>query len=132
VHPPVAPAELPRVLNRYDVGIFSLPPQTRNHALMLPNKFFDFVQARLAIVFSPSPETSRLINNHSLGAVTKDFSAEALAEALRGMSRDDVARYKANTHAAARSLSSDVDVEAQRGVLRRLLKETSPESAAGL
>lgn len=123
VHPPVAPEELPRVLNRYDVGIFSLPPQTRNHALMLPNKFFDFVQARLAIVFSPSPETSRLIEDHDLGAVTEDFSAEALAEALRNMSREDIARYKSNTHAAARALSSGVDEEAQRGVLRRLLRQ---------
>ena len=78
-HPPVSPADLPAVLNRYDVGIFSLPPQTRNHALMLPNKFFDFVQARLAIVFSPSPETSRLIERYDLGAVTEDFSPESLA-----------------------------------------------------
>ncbi|TDK23552.1 hypothetical protein E2F48_16335 [Arthrobacter crusticola] len=131
VHPPVAPEELPRVLNHYDVGIFSLPPQTRNHALMLPNKFFDFVQARLAIVFSPSPETSRLIEHHHLGAVTKDFSTEALAEAVRRMSMQDVARYKSHTHTAARALSSEADEEAQRGVLRRLLQEVSPDSAVG-
>lgn len=123
--PPVPPDDLPRVLNAYDVGIFSLPPQTRNHALMLPNKFFDFVQARLAIVFSPSPETSRLIEQFGLGAIAEDFSAEALAEAIRSMSREDIAQYKKNAHQSAHTLSSDSDEEIERAVLNRLLTTAS-------
>lgn len=120
-HPPVSPADLPRVLNAYDVGIFSLPPQTRNHALMLPNKFFDFVQARLAIVFSPSPETSQLIERYHLGAITDDFSAESLAMALRGLDRERIAECKLNAHQAALALSSKVDEDAERTILRELL-----------
>ena len=120
-HPPVTPEELPRVLNDYDVGIFSLPPQTRNHALMLPNKFFDFVQARLAIVFSPSPETSLLIGEHQLGAVTEDFSAASLAQTLRALTPAEIARFKANAHAAARTLSSDGDEAKERLILQDLL-----------
>lgn len=120
-HPPVSPSELPRVLNGYDVGIFSLPPQTRNHALMLPNKFFDFVQARLAIVFSPSPETSRLIESYDLGAVTDDFSSASLAKSLRELDRARIAECKANAHASASALSSQVDEDTERTVLRRLL-----------
>ncbi|WP_087874288.1 hypothetical protein [Arthrobacter globiformis] len=122
-HPPVSPADLPRVLNAYDVGIFSLPPQTRNHALMLPNKFFDFVQARLAIVFSPSPETSRLIERFDLGAVTEDFSPESLAETLRRLDRPRIAASKANAHGAAMELSSKVDEDTEREILRRLLPQ---------
>lgn len=122
-HPPVSPADLPRVLNAYDVGIFSLPPQTRNHALMLPNKFFDFVQARLAIVFSPSPETSRLIERFDLGAVTEDFSPESLAEALRRLDKPRIAASKANAHGAAMELSSKVDEDTEREILRRLLPQ---------
>lgn len=120
-HPPVSPSELPTVLNAYDVGIFSLPPQTRNHALMLPNKFFDFVQARLAIVFSPSPETSQLIERYDLGAVTEDFSSESLAKALQGLDRARIAACKANAHEAASALSSKVDEDTERALLERLL-----------
>jgi hypothetical protein len=120
-HPPVAPSELPGVLNRYDVGIYTLPPQTRNQELMLPNKFFDFVQARLAIVFGPSPETSGLIREHSLGVVTDDFSPASLAKAISTMTPADIAAYKANVHSAAELLSSEVDVEAERRILRTLL-----------
>lgn len=119
--PPVLPEELPVVLNRYDLGIFSLPPRTRNHALMLPNKFFDFVQARLGIVFSASPETTRLIEKYDLGSVTRDYSTEALADAIRGMSREEVKRFKDNAHRAAEALSSRVDEDAERAILERLL-----------
>lgn len=120
-HPPVTPDELPGVLNRYDVGIYTLPPQTRNQELMLPNKFFDFVQARLAIVFGPSPETSGLIKQHSLGVVTEDFSPDSLAESISKLTRQDISAYKANVHSAAKLLSSESDEEAERAILRKLL-----------
>jgi hypothetical protein len=120
-HDAVAPEELPRTLNQYDVGVFSLPPQTTNHRLMLPNKFFDFVQARLALVFSPSPETARLMHEHDLGVVTEDFSTEALVRALAALTPERVERYKANTHRAARALSSAEDEAVTRAVLARLL-----------
>ncbi|WP_028279459.1 hypothetical protein [Arthrobacter sp. H5] len=120
-HPAVRPDELPRVLNAYDVGIFSLPPQTRNHALMLPNKFFDFVQARLAIVFSPSPETTQLIRSNDLGAVTVDFSSRALTDTIRGLTAADIASYKSNSHRAAMALSSSTDEEVERDILRAFL-----------
>lgn len=120
-HPPVTPDELPGVLNRYDVGIYTLPPQTRNQELMLPNKFFDFVQARLAIVFGPSPETSGLIKQHSLGVVTEDFSPDSLAESISKLTRQDISAYKANVHSAAKLLSSESDEETERAILRTLL-----------
>ncbi|NKX53844.1 glycosyltransferase family 4 protein [Arthrobacter mobilis] len=120
-HDAVAPDALPRTLNQYDVGVFSLPPQTTNHRLMLPNKFFDFVQARLALVFSPSPETSRLMREHGLGVVADDFSTPALVRALSALTPELVERYKANTHRAARALSSAEDEAVTRGILRRLL-----------
>ncbi|MBJ2120972.1 hypothetical protein I6N91_08285 [Arthrobacter sp. MSA 4-2] len=129
-HDPVKPEELPAVLNRYDVGIFSLPPQTKNHELMLPNKFFDFVQARLAIVFSPSPETSRLIRESDLGAITEDHSPAALIRSIQGMTRDNIARYKDNAHRAARQLSSESDESTERSILRRLLS-LNPSTASG-
>lgn len=120
-HDAVAPDELAQTLNAYDLGIFSLPPRTTNHALMLPNKFFDFVQARLGIVFSPSPETSALIEQYRLGAITKDHSPESLAEAIRSLTEDDIREFKDNAHRAARDLSSERDEEAEWGILRRLL-----------
>jgi hypothetical protein len=120
-HDAVTPEELPATLNQYDVGVFSLPPQTTNHRLMLPNKFFDFVQARLALVFSPSPETAKLMQEHDLGIITEDFSNAALTRAVASLTNADVERYKANTHRAAQALSSAEDESVTRALLARLL-----------
>ena len=119
-HDAVAPDDLPATLNGYDVGVFSLPPRTTNHAFMLPNKFFDFVQARLAIVFSPSPETSRLIQDHQLGAVTQGFTAEDLTRTLSMLTEREVAQFKRNAHTAAPALSSETDETVIRAMVQRL------------
>ncbi|NOJ58566.1 glycosyltransferase [Arthrobacter sp. 260] len=124
-HDAVAPDDLPATLNAYDVGVFSLPPRTTNHALMLPNKFFDFVQARLAIVFSPSPETSRLIQDHQLGAVTQGFTADDLTRTLSELTEQEVAQFKRNAHTAAPELSSATDESVIRAMVQRL---TSPRT----
>ncbi|MEV7648000.1 glycosyltransferase [Arthrobacter sp. NPDC089319] len=120
-HDAVPPEELPATLNAYDVGVFSLPPQTMNHQFMLPNKFFDFVQARLALVFSPSPETAALMRAYDLGVVTEDFSTESLARALASLTTEQVDKYKANAHGAAAALSSAEDEAVSRGILAAVL-----------
>lgn len=121
LHPAVAPDELPRTLNAYDLGVFVLPPHTPNHRLMLPNKFFDFVQARLGIVFGAAVETDRLIHEHRLGVVTEGYTAADLVGAIRGMSREDVERFKRNADDVAELLSSEADVAVQDAILTRLV-----------
>ena len=120
-HPAVAPADLPSALNAYDVGIYLIPPQTTNHRFMLPNKFFDFAQARLALVFGPSVETSALIEQYGLGLSTRDFTPASLAAALASLTPESVGKFKANANAAAKALSSDEDVAVQRSIIERLL-----------
>lgn len=120
LHPAVAPDDLPAALNPYDLGIFLLPPHTPNHRLMLPNKFFDFVQARLGMVYGTSKETDRLITEHGLGVVTSGYSAEDLVAALRAMTPDLIRGYKAAADAIAEQMSSDADIETEEAILRRL------------
>lgn len=126
LHEPVSPEELPATLNPYDLGVFLLPPHTPNHRLMLPNKFFDFVQARIGIVFSTAVETDRLIRDHGLGVVVEGFEASDLVQALRDVTDDDVARFKAAADAAAHELSSGADVEVEERILRRLTDGPGP------
>lgn len=120
-HDAVAPGDLPATLNRYDLGVFVLPPQSTNHRLMLPNKFFDFVQARLGLVFSPAIETSALIDQYGLGLVTGGFSTAFLVEALDRLTPGAVQEFKEHSHAAAESLSSVSDEAVERSLLPRLL-----------
>lgn len=102
--PPVGVHEICEVLNRYDVGVYLLPPVNFNHANALPNKFFEFVQARLAIAIGPSQEMASLLNRFQLGVVADNFSPESLAQAIAGMTREKISEYKRNADVAASSL----------------------------
>lgn len=102
---PVPVTEICRATNRFDVGIFLLPPMNFNYAHALPNKFFEFVQARLAVAIGPSPEMMRYVHDHGLGVVSDDFDARSFATVLNHMTEDDCWRYKQNAHAAAQSLA---------------------------
>lgn len=104
---PVSPDELVERLGACDVGVFVLPPLTFNYLNTLPNKFFDFVQARLGIVVGPSPEMAALVREHQLGTVTEDFTAESLARALDALTPEAVSGYKAASDAVARELSAE-------------------------
>lgn len=118
---PVAPAELPFAMNACDVGVFCMPPININARYALPNKFFDFVQARLAVAVGPAEEMARLTTELGLGPVSADFSEAAFTEALAGLDAATVSGYKAAAQASAKELSSERDEQVERDLLSRLL-----------
>lgn len=122
VHDPVPPETLPHILNEYDLGVFLYPLKTLSHLHYLPNKFFDFAQARLGMVFSPAPEIDALIERYDLGVTTSGTTTDALVEALRGVSAADVRGFKQAADRAARDLSSEPDRATQHVLVERLLR----------
>ena len=121
VHDPVPPETLPTVLNQYDLGVFLYPLKTLSHLYHLPNKFFDFVQARLGLVFSPAPEIDAHIGEYKLGIITGDTTASALVDALRDLTADDVRGFKEAADRSATALSSETDRATQHALVARLL-----------
>ncbi len=103
IHSEIAPDDLVATLNQFDVGLHVLPPEPTNNLLALPNKFFDFVQARLAVVVGPSPEMERRVREFELGVVADDFTETALARALQLLDRESVRVWKSNSARAASS-----------------------------
>jgi hypothetical protein len=94
-------------LNNFDLGIYILPPTSYNNAIALPNKIFEFVQAKLGIAIGPSPEMSRLVRCHDLGVIASNFTAESLAFEIRKLSKDDIFTYKKQSYVAAKHISAE-------------------------
>jgi hypothetical protein len=120
-HPPVPPHDLPRTLNAYDVGVFWIPPVHTNARLTLPNKLFDYVQARLAVAIGPTVEMVRLVEGRGLGVVSRDFTLDSCVDSLRGLTAADLVGFKARVARNARELSFDRERDVARRLLRRLL-----------
>jgi hypothetical protein len=117
---PVPYSRLVETLNAYDIGVFLLPPSTFNHRWALPNKLFDYVQARLAIIVGPSPEMADFVDSHSLGVVTEDFSSQGLARVIESLTIEAVGGWKANADASALELSASNQTQAWRRAMGTL------------
>ena len=87
-----------------------LPNSTFNLQNALPNKFFEAVQARIGVITGPSPAMVTLVKEYGLGAVTEDFSVEALRATLEGLTAAEVADWKIAANAAAGPLSAESQV----------------------
>ncbi|QWW20270.1 hypothetical protein I6B53_04040 [Schaalia sp. 19OD2882] len=122
VHDPVPYEQLIETLNRYDIGAFLLPASNFSFANALPNKVFDFIQARLALVVSPIPEMAKVVRDAEVGVVTDGVGAEELARALSELDREKVAVLKASSHAHARELSCESEVPKWDAALTKILR----------
>ena len=127
--PPVEPEKIVQVLSDYDVGLYSLPPYSFNARYALPNKFFDFIQARLCVAIGPSPEMKRIVEQYVCGVVTKDFTAETLAETLRALDRQKVELCRQAADVAAAALCYERSAEVLLDTARKLLGLDEEERA---
>jgi hypothetical protein len=121
--PPVKSSEVVASIHHYDIGIFLLPPINFNYANTLPNKFFDFVQARLCIAIGPTPEMAALVNTYDLGVVADDFTAISLAKKINALSNSDIARFKEQSNKAATTLSAEQNKVLLKNIVTKLLNE---------
>lgn len=108
-------------LNEYDVGFYVLPPVSTNHEYALPNKFFDFVQARLALLIGPSKEMRRIVDQYDLGIVTSDFSLQSAIQALERLTPEKVAYWKSQANEHAYSLSAQQQVKVWATLMRGIM-----------
>jgi glycosyltransferase involved in cell wall biosynthesis len=93
-------------LNQYDIGVFLIPPVNFNYANTLPNKLFDFIQARLGIAIGPTPEMAAIVTEYESGIVAPDFTPRALAKLLNALTTEKIRSFKSNSGRAASVLNA--------------------------
>lgn len=121
VIPPVPMREIVPFANRYDIGLCLLPPSHLNLELVLPNKFFEFIQARLALAIGPSVEMAALVREWDCGVVAEDFSPASLAAALSALTPARIAEMKRSSAAAADVLCAERNREVVLDLVDRAL-----------
>jgi glycosyltransferase involved in cell wall biosynthesis len=87
-----------------DVGIHALPKSSRQNDYALPNKFFEYTMAGLALCVSDLREMSALLREHDLGVLIAETTPRGIAAAVNGLDRATIERCRANARSAARTL----------------------------
>ena len=118
---PVPFAQIPSFTNQFDVGLFILNNDLINYKYALPNKFFEFVQARLAIAIGDSYEMKQYVKKYDLGIAADENTPEALADKFIKLTKEDIMKYKHNAHKYARELSAEPNMSILRQISEDLL-----------
>ena len=118
---PVPMPDICRRLNEFDMGVYLLPPVNFNHEHALPNKFFEFIQARLAVAIGPSPEMARLVNHFKCGVISNSFAPADLASVISAVTPSDLIGLKQASHEAAAKLSYELSGQLMLDTVDRLL-----------
>lgn len=103
---PVPVNRIVGVLHGYDMGIILAPPVNFNYRSGIPNKLFDYIQARIATVTGPSLEIARIVKETGVGVVAKGFTSSEMAKALEGLDRIRLEEFKQNADRAARDMNA--------------------------
>lgn len=107
--PEVPMVDLIRAAAQADIGI-STPPSTSKHNIYaLPNKFFEYIQAGLAMCVADLPDMRRIMDNYNLGIPISSVTPEAIAEAVNKFQPELVDIYKSNARKAAAELNWGVE-----------------------
>ena len=120
--PPISFEEIIPFSSSYDIGFYILQPKNYNGLYALPNKFFEFIQARLAIAIGPSPEMARLVKQYNLGIVSQDFTPKSMAESLNSLTKEQIRQYKENANQTAKILNAEREGEKLLRILEEVLK----------
>lgn len=123
---PLPPHQIVPTINAYDLGLFWIPPVHTNARYVLPNKFFDYVQARLALAIGPSSEMKELVEQYDCGIVSEDFTVDSIVSTLRSITAQQVMEWKKNSHLAAYELSFESESRVQHQLMERLLESAQP------
>lgn len=89
-----------------DLGVITLNPDVLNMELCLPNRFFDFVMARLPIVSSKIPQIVTYINKYGIGKIFDEKNPADMARVIGLMlSPEHIKAYQQSAEHAASELS---------------------------
>lgn len=128
---PVPASEMVKRANESaDIGLFVQPDMSRHKRFTLPNKFFEYIMAGLALCVSDLPEMSRLVDRHDLGLTVPAGSPKGIAEALVTLTPEKVDHYKRRSLEAGRELNWENEQATMLALYDRLVA-VAPALPAG-
>lgn len=125
---PVPFKDIIPTLNKYDIGFFYYEPTGFNIANCLPNKFFEYIQARIMVAIGPTPDMAKLVSQYQCGVVSEEFSVESMAKVLNSLTPEKINKMKNHSDSAAKILCFEKEQKKFEVLLNTLLPSDLPRN----
>ena len=122
---PVPFNEIVLEINKYDIGVYLLPPTSFNNYYALPNKIFEFIQARLCLILSPNPEMANIVKQYNLGVVCDNFEPLNMASVINNLTSLQIQEYKNNANKAASILNAEESMKQIQKIISSLISNNT-------
>ncbi len=81
--------ELPYYTRKADIGISLEENAGLNYYYALPNKLFDYIQAKIPVLCSNMKEMAAIVNHYNIGKITETLDPLAIAEKIKSIKAND-------------------------------------------
>lgn len=105
------------------MGIYILPPRTFNDLHAMPDKFFDFIGAGLAVTVAPSLNMAQITNDNGIGWVATDFEPQTFARLLDTITLEQIEQRRS----ASLKLRETLIASAEMGRLVELVQRVAAQ-----
>lgn len=122
----INPVEMNEIINftqQFDIGLLTLSPNSFNNANAMPNKFFEYIQARLGIISTPIPSITPWIKQYKFGKCAQGFEAKDMAECLNKLSDREILDFKMASNKIASKLSMLENQKKILNIIKNLLND---------
>jgi glycogen(starch) synthase len=107
--PAVDLKNLVREANKFDIGYFVWDDFSIQKKYVLPNKFFEYIMAGLAICVSDLPEMAKIVKAYDMGVLVSKNDPRIIAKALNSLTFDKIEYYKQQSVKAAKELNWEIE-----------------------
>ncbi len=115
--------ELRPITCQADVGISVEEDMGLSYRYALPNKLFDYIQARIPVVVSNLPEMARIVKSYGIGLVASTHDPAEMAAVLKKALTDKNLRqvWKSNLERAAAELNWEKEENTVRKIFEKFI-----------
>jgi glycosyltransferase involved in cell wall biosynthesis len=121
LHKAVALNEVAQFLSRFDIGVHLMASVNFNNNNALPNKYFQYIQARLVTAFGPLSEISTFTGKHHTGIICNGYTGADLANVVQQLSVEEINRIKANNAMNAKLFCEENEIVKLKQVYEQLM-----------
>jgi glycosyltransferase involved in cell wall biosynthesis len=119
--PPVPMIDLVQEAQSFDVGFFAIRGHSLQNTYVLPNKFFEYAMAGLALCVSDLPEMRKLLDRYGMGILMRQCEPAAIAQAVNSLTRPAIDNFKRKSLEGAKELCWENEGKAFLAMAERAL-----------